>query len=946
MRLLSRIFCVVAAVLCAAAPAASQAVLRVTVGLDGAQPDGANGLGVVSGDGRFVAYASQATNLVAGDTNGSSDVFVRDLAAATTSRVSLAVDGQERVGHSGATYVTFLERELDISDDGRYVVFTSSAALVPSDTNTCVIVPGDAPVNCPDIYLRDRQTSETIRISVAPGGADANGSSTHPRISGDGRFVVFESAASNLVAGDTNDARDVFLVDRQNNALARVSVGPAGAQVDAGGSSPAISDNGTVVGFVSTSAQLSAEPNTVLCQPIPGLTTQPPCFRPFLFDRGRAETVRVPMPPVQTSGFVVGNPTVTYTIRVEARAVVPSDDGSSVAVGVTTTSTLLRHGIPIIADRGWIYDRALDRIVYDRPGMTPYTWTGRVLAYQDYEQGPQATAEETVRLGLFEPGWSLHEALTGGTLGQRLGNLSDDGRIAAFWSITALVGSDTNAAGDIYVLDRDPDADGMPSTWESRFGFDPAVADGTGDPDADGLSNVQEYDSTGSHPRGTHVRYLAEGAHNGFFHTQISVVGLGRENGATPDQTAVVRYSNPSSRVWSEALTLVGRRPHSPALSVGLAGDFSTIVESDGPIVVDRVMTWGSGTGTGWGSHAETAGAVPGTTWHLAEGATHGAFDLFYLIQNPGAAPNDITITYLRPSPLTPITRTFPVGPQSRTTVQVDAVPGLESTDVSAVITSTAPILVERAMYMSVLSQRPPVWPFVAGHAGAAVAAPSDRWFLAEGATGPFFDLYYLLANPTTEAAQARVTYLRPSGAPIVRTYTVAAQSRLTISVENEDPGLDNTPVSALVESLNGARLVVERSMWWPGGGQWQEGHLAAGTTSAARRWVLAAGQHGGAANEQMFVLIANTSSTGGTATLTGYPEGPGLDFPTHTVTLPPNSRTTLPMHAIFPQFAGGRFSTFIESDGPEIVVERALYSDHDGVVWAAGSDALGTPIP
>jgi hypothetical protein len=140
-----------AAIVCLtlAGSAAGQTV-RVNTGRGGAEPDGANTGGTISGDGRFVVFASGATNLVAGDTNASLDVFVRDLAGASTSRVSLGEDGLERSGASG-------DAGFDISDDGRYVVFTSGAPLVAGDTATCVIRRVTPAVNCPDIYLRDRQ---------------------------------------------------------------------------------------------------------------------------------------------------------------------------------------------------------------------------------------------------------------------------------------------------------------------------------------------------------------------------------------------------------------------------------------------------------------------------------------------------------------------------------------------------------------------------------------------------------------------------------------------------------------------------------------------------------------------------------------------------------------------------------------------------------------------
>ena len=187
--------------------------------------------------------------------------------------------------------------------------------------------------------------------------------------------------------------------------------------------------------------------------------------------------------------------------------------------------------------------------------------------------------------------------------------------------------------------------------------------------------------------------------------------------------------------------------------------------------------------------------------------------------------------------------------------------PGLDATDVSAAFTSlnAVPIIVERAMYYS-----RPGTPFAAGHASAAVTAPSTHWFLAEGATGTFFDLFLLLANPSADPADVRITYLRPSGAPIVKTRTLAPEQPDDDLVEQEDPALIDTPVSTIVESLNAVGVVAERAMWWPATGGWQEAHNSAGATAAAMRWGFGDGEVGNPPfNTQTYFLIANT----GTAT-------------------------------------------------------------------------------
>ena len=159
------------------------------------------------------------------------------------------------------------------------------------------------------------------------------------------------------------------------------------------------------------------------------------------------------------------------------------------------------------------------------------------------------------------------------------------------------------------------------------------------------------------------------------------------------------------------------------AFAICARAAFSSLIEADVQVVADRTMTWGAG---GYGSHAERGVLTrTATTWFLAEGATHGSFDLFYLIQNPGPVAAVVEIAYLRPAPLTPIIRPYVVAPNSRQTIHVDDVPGLAETDVSAAIrtTNSVPIIVERAMYFTRPDQV-----FAAGHESAGVTAPQTRW--------------------------------------------------------------------------------------------------------------------------------------------------------------------------------------------------------------------------
>jgi hypothetical protein len=334
--------------------------------------------------------------------------------------------------------------------------------------------------------------------------------------------------------------------------------------------------------------------------------------------------------------------------------------------------------------------------------------------------------------------------------------------------------------------------------------------------------------------------------------------------------------------------------------------------------------------------------------WYLAEGSTSNPFQLFYLLQNPHDQEVTATIRYLLPFGQAPIVKEYTLQPSSRTTILVDGeAPELAMTDVSAVIEATQQIVVERAMYMD-----RPGEPFAAGHESAGVTAPATEWFLAEGATGPFFELFILLANPTNTPAEVRVDYLQLGGQNLTKNYTVPANGRFTIWVDDEQfPNgsgnrlLANSAVSTRVRSQNGVPIIVERAMWWPQP-IWYEAHNSPGTTTTGTKWALAEGETGGSSQTETYILIANVSDRPGNANVTLHFEDGGTA--TKSFPLQALSRINVQVTVDFPQAAGRRFAATIESTGDnpaELVVERAMYSDAGGVQWSAGTNAVATKI-
>jgi CSLREA domain-containing protein len=212
---------------------------RVSISSAGVESNGFSNDAAVSGDGSVVAFHSDASNLVAGDTNGRFDIFVRDRPGTTTTRASVTQDG----GESGLTSASPA-----VSGDGRYVAFVAAGPLIPTDTN-----------NLADIYVRDRTSGSIERVSVSNSGTQATGlSAEKPSISDDGSKVAFASAATNLVAGDTNGQVDVFVRDRTAGTTRRVSVATGGTQATGSSGFPALSGDGRFVAYQSSADNLVA----------------------------------------------------------------------------------------------------------------------------------------------------------------------------------------------------------------------------------------------------------------------------------------------------------------------------------------------------------------------------------------------------------------------------------------------------------------------------------------------------------------------------------------------------------------------------------------------------------------------------------------------------------------------------------------------------------------
>ncbi len=395
---------------CLGATGCTPSTVRVSVASDGTQANGDSAVPSISADGRFVSFGSLASNLVAGDTNAFGDVFVRDtcLGAAgctpSTVRVSVASDGTQGDDTSDS---------FSISADGRFVAFESDASnLVAGDTNLAT-----------DIFIRDTCrgatgcTPSTVRVSVASDGTQANGNSfgnaNGAAVSADGRFVAFQSDASNLVADDTNAASDIFVRDTCLGATGctpstvRVSVASDGTQTGGGGSRFLISPDGRFVAFESGASDLVVgDTNAALdifvrdtCLGATGCTPS---------------TVRV---SVASDGTQANDHSFGAAISSDGRFVAFSSGASNLVVGDTNAASDI-----------FVRDTCLGAT-----GCTPSTVRVSVGATFGFPQANGSSSRAAI---------------------------SSDGRFVAFQSDASnLVAGDTNGVGDVFLAGTVPITD-------------------------------------------------------------------------------------------------------------------------------------------------------------------------------------------------------------------------------------------------------------------------------------------------------------------------------------------------------------------------------------------------------------------------------------------------------------------------------------------------------
>ena len=700
----------------------------------GAQGNNSSSETSMSSDGRYVTFRSSSTNLVPGVTG--SQVYRKDLQTNEVKLVSCNASGTEADQAS---------KNISMSPNGRYVVFDSNATnLVPGGTSGV------------QVFRKDLQTGAVKLCSADASGARGNGTSAVASMSGNGRYVAFESDATNLVPGVSGN--QVYRKDVQSGEIVLGSRSASGAQGDNYNTSPALSSDGRFVAFGSNATNLVA-----------GVTGTQVLRKDLV-------TGTIVLASCDASGVQGDDSSFRPAVASDGRYVAFSSDAGNLVPGGTSGRQMFRKELSMPTT--FFFAEG-----YTGPGFQEYLCLGN----------PNDSGTFAVISYMFPDGSVQEQEVALGANSRATVN------------VNAVVGADREVSARV-------DCD-MPIVAERPMYFS-YQGQWSGGHDVVGAVSASD------------TWYFAEGYTGAGFDEWICILNPGD---AAADLTflfqtqeegekAVTGFSVPAhSRQSFKANDLLGGGSYQTSLKL----------ESSRPVVAERPIYFnyqGIG-GWGWtGGHCVMGASELATSYFFAEGTTRAGFEEWLTIQNPGLTEINVHATYFLGSGA-PIEVDYPVPPARRSTVYVPHDAG-EDQDVSVRLTSPDPFLAERPMYFDY--QGMGAWGWTGGHCVIGATASSNGWFFAEGYTGGGFEEWLCIQNPGGDDAAVNVTYYPEGGAtPVVREHTVAANSRYTIPV-NVDAGADLS-ISAGLSSNK--PIIVERPMYFSYSGAWNGGHDVIGYT-------------------------------------------------------------------------------------------------------------------
>ncbi len=872
------------------------AVVRCSTDANGDQVSGASAFPSISADGRYVAFASEATTLVPGDGNGKQDIFRKDLQTGAVVMCSARPGGIEGNGTSFTC---------SISANGRYVAFYSEATDllgIGNDTNGFI-----------DIFRKDLQTEAIVRCSTDSANAESNGPSYDPSISADGRYVAFESDATDLVLPNANGSRDIYRKDLQTGAIVRCSTSSGGTEGNSTSSYPSMSPDARYVCFESNASNLVGSDGNV----------NRDIFRK---DLQTGSTVRC---STKASGGEVSS--ASFQARV-------SDDGRYVAFHSGAGD--LVSGDTNLANDVFRKDLETGAIVRcsTAPGVgqgdkdsvyASMSADGKYVAFSsdstNFVDGDTGGFNDVFRkeLGLPAPTITSIDPTSGDvdevvTLdGADFRALRFAGSYVSFGDMRA---TDYISWSDTQIVCRVPAGVGgtVPVTVTTGGGTSNAV-DFTGPSItfyfAEGYTGTgfQEYlclGNPGVDPVDVTVTFLFRGGDT----PQI-------ENRNVPGQSRVTLNVNQI---------------------VGPGRDVSILCEGGSPYVAERPMYFDyTGAGQHWsGGHDVVGASAPMTAWYFAEGYTGPGFDEYVCVLNPGDGDVELMFHFQTPGGQEIVVGDRSVPAHSRETFKANELLG-GAYETSLKLVASEPVVAERPMYFDYLGAdvaAPRHWS--GGHCVMGAPGLATEYYFAEGYTGPGFEEYLTIQNPSGAEISVDALYqMGPGqGDPVNRSYTVPAEGRRTVFVNGPEGVGEGRDAS--VHLTCSEPFLAERPMYFDytgyGNWHWKGGHCVIGATETSRTWFFAEGYTGAGFDE--FLCIQNPGGTDAHVTITYFPQG-GTQMVKDPITVDANSRRTVYVNAPENAGPGLAISAKVDADQP-VICERPMYFDFNGI--DGGHDVVG----
>jgi Tol biopolymer transport system component len=791
------------------------AVALVSSSGTGRQGNGNSGWPVLSYDGRYVAFYSDSTNIVAPAT-GNQQIFRKDM---VTGEVRLASANSAGAPGNGNSFW-----RLGISADGRYVAFASDATNLAASATTSR-----------QVFRKDLQTAAVMLCSTSAAGAQGDGSSYDPCLSADGRFVAFGSVATNLVAPVTSN-NQVFRKDLETSAVTLVSANWTGAQGNSVSGHPSMSPDGVSVGFESASTNLVTPSTTGYQVFIKNMATS--VVRLMSANpagvKGNGDSLYC---CVSTGGNYVAFQSVATNLvspGTTGQQVFRKDVVSGKIELVSSSATGVQGDAPSFFT-GAGNMSAQGRFVSFYSAANNFLPPETVISQQVFRKElsvPYYFAEGTCRPG-FEPYLTVQNPGSAAA-STKITYMKGDGTeqaqiisVPAFSRSTVTVkqilGEGNDAAHDFSCKVECTNGKTIIAERPMYFNYRPGVLNWNGGTDVVGALSPAP------------VFYFAEGSCRSGFDPYLTI-----QNPGGSGAEVAITYMKGDGTTAGQTLSVPAHTRNTVTVKQKLgegdddAHDFSCRVASTNGsnIVVERPMYFNYKPGLlNWnGGHDVVGALLPAQNFYFAEGTCRPGFDPYLTIQNPGVLAADIKVTYMRGDGTT-AEQTLSVPAHARSTVTVKQTLG-EGNDAThdfscrVACTNGQTIIAERPMYFD---YRPGVLDWNGGTDVVGATAPATSYYFAEGTCRPGFDPYLTIQNPGGSATDVTIVYMKGDGTTADQTLSVPAHARSTITVKQVLGEGDNTThdFSCNVACSNGQSIIVERPMYFnykPGVLNWTGG--------------------------------------------------------------------------------------------------------------------------